>query len=172
MSSTHSTTRAQCGSESRQSHERGHAHHPARQRERSERPARADARLLRLLQGLPSDEDLLALARALLGDHDREGVQLLARDVEGRAVAFATVYWSWSTTSACRIGVMNDLFVAQDARGQGLAEALIGACRTACTQHGARELTWQTAPDNLRAQAVYERVGATAKHWVDYSMPS
>lgn len=135
--------------------------------------------LLRLMRGYcdfykasPSDEDLLALARALLGDHAREGVQLLARDVEGRAVAFATVYWSWSTTSACRIGVMNDLFVAQDARGQGLAEALIDACRTECTQHGGRKLTWQTATDNLRAQAVYERVGATAKRWVDYSMPS
>ena len=75
----------------------------------------------------PADEDLLALARALIGDHDREGVQLLALDVEGRAVALATVYWSWSTTSACRIGVMNDLFVAEDARGHGLTEALIDA---------------------------------------------
>ncbi len=36
----------------------------------------------------PADEELLAGRE--LGDHDREGVQLLARDVEGRAVAFAT----------------------------------------------------------------------------------
>jgi ribosomal protein S18 acetylase RimI-like enzyme len=82
------------------------------------------------------------------------------------------VYWSWSTTSACRIGVMNDLFVAEGARGRGLAEALIDACRTECTQHGARRLTWQTAPDNLRAQAVYKRAGATAEQWVEYSLPS
>src|SRR5947209_414621 len=120
----------------------------------------------------PADEDLLALARALLDDPGREGLQLIARNSGGRAVGFATVYWSWSTTSACRIGVMNDLFVAEDTRGQGLAAALIDACRTECTHHGARKLTWQTAPDNLRAQAVYERVGATPEQWIDYSLPT
>jgi GNAT superfamily N-acetyltransferase len=120
----------------------------------------------------PASEDLLALAQTMLDDPHREGVQLLARDADGRAVAFATVYWSWSTISACRIGVMNDLFVAEEARGRGLAEALIDACRTECTRHGARKLTWQTAPDNLRARSVYERVGAAAEQWVDYSLPS
>jgi RimJ/RimL family protein N-acetyltransferase len=82
------------------------------------------------------------------------------------------VLWSWSTTSACRVGVMNDLFVAEGACGQGLAEALIDACRTERTQQGARKLTWQTAPDNLRAQAVYKRAGATPEQWVEYSLPS
>jgi GNAT superfamily N-acetyltransferase len=118
----------------------------------------------------PSDADLLALARALIDDPRHEGIQLLARDQDGRAVGFATVFWSWSTTSACRIGVMNDLFVAQAARGHGLAERLIEACRAQCARHGASRLTWQTAPDNLRAQAVYDRVGATREQWVDYWM--
>jgi GNAT superfamily N-acetyltransferase len=116
----------------------------------------------------PSDEDLLAISRALIGDPDGEGLQLLARDGQGRAAGFATVYWTWSTTSACRIGIMNDLFVAGTARGQGLAEQLIETCRSECVRRGARRLTWQTAPDNLRAQTVYERVGATREQWVDY----
>jgi GNAT superfamily N-acetyltransferase len=116
----------------------------------------------------PSDEDLLELARALIADPEGEGLQLLARAPDGRAVGFATIYWSWSTTDASRIGVMNDLFVAQEARGQGLAEQLIEACRGRCARRGASRLVWQTAPDNLRAQAVYERVGATREQWVDY----
>jgi GNAT superfamily N-acetyltransferase len=120
----------------------------------------------------PPDDDLLELARTLIEDPEREGVQLLARNADSRAVGFATVYWSWSTTNACRIGVMNDLFVAQDARGQGLAEQLIEACRGHCARRGARKLVWQTAPDNLRAQAVYERVGATREQWVDYWLGS
>ena len=66
---------------------------------------------------------------------------------------------------------MNDLFVTESARGQGLAEALIEACRAECAGHGARRLHWQTAPDNRRAQAVYERVGADREQWVDYSLP-
>ncbi len=116
----------------------------------------------------PPDADLLALARALIDDPEREGVQLIARDTDGKAVGFATLYWTWSTSEASRIGVMNDLFVAESARGHGLAEQLIEACRSECAQRGARRLAWQTAPDNLRARAVYDRVGATREHWVDY----
>ncbi len=119
----------------------------------------------------PADADLLALAQALVGDPDREGLQLIARNQEGRAVGFATLYWSWSTTDACRIGVMNDLYVDEASRGQGLAERLIETCREQCTRRGARRLTWQTAPDNHRAQAVYERVGGTREQWVDYWLP-
>jgi GNAT superfamily N-acetyltransferase len=114
----------------------------------------------------PSDEALLALARALIEDPEHEGVQLLAR--EGGAVGFATIFWSWATTSAERIGVMNDLFVAPEARGTGVAEALIEACRAECAARGAGKLTWQTAMDNAAAMKVYDRVGATREQWVDY----
>jgi GNAT superfamily N-acetyltransferase len=116
----------------------------------------------------PSDGDLLALSRALIADPEREGLQLIARDGTGQAVGFATVFWLWSTLSASRVGLMNDLFVAPDARGSGAAEALIAACRDACTRRGATRLVWQTAKDNTRAQAVYERAGATREEWLDY----
>jgi ribosomal protein S18 acetylase RimI-like enzyme len=117
----------------------------------------------------PSDEQLLALARALIADPERDGVQLLARDGD-TAVGFATIYWSWATTIASRIGVMNDLFVSPAARGSGAAEALIHGCVEECRTHGAAELTWQTAPDNERAQRVYDRIGAERSQWVDYSL--
>jgi GNAT superfamily N-acetyltransferase len=116
----------------------------------------------------PADGDLLALARALIDDPAHEGVQLLARNSDGRAAGFATLYWTWSTTHAFRIGVMNDLFVAEGARGHGLAEQLIEACRTECARRGAHQLTWQTAPGNHRAQSVYDRIGATREQWIDY----
>ena len=116
----------------------------------------------------PSDQALLALSRALLADPEREGVQLIARDDDGRPVGFATLYWTWGTLSASRVGVMNDLFVTAAARGGGVADALIEACRARCREHGANRLTWQTAKDNHRAQAVYQRVGATREEWVDY----
>jgi GNAT superfamily N-acetyltransferase len=90
----------------------------------------------------------------------------------GRALGFATIYWSWATTSADRIGVMNDLFVAPEGRGTGVAEALIEACRAECATRGAVKLTWQTATDNVRAMKVYDRVGATREQWVDYWLPA
>ena len=122
----------------------------------------------------PSDDALLGLSRALLADPGREGVQLLARsetDSARPAVGFATVFWTWSTLSAARLGVMNDLFVAPDARGGGHAEALIAACVQAAREHGAASLGWQTAKDNHRAQAVYERVGGKRSEWLDYELP-
>lgn len=118
----------------------------------------------------PSDEALFDMSRALLADSEREGIQLIARDGEGGTVGFATVFWSWSTLLGARIGIMNDLYVAPEARGSGLAEALIEACRERCAGHGARELSWQTAKDNLRAQRVYERVGGQREEWLDYSL--
>jgi len=137
--------------------------------------------LLPLLRGYcefyevdPSDDALLALCRALIADPEREGLQLIARGVGGdgvRAVGFATLYWTWQTLNAARLGVMNDLFIAPEARGSGLADRLIAACRERCAEHGAGELAWQTAKDNHRAQAVYERVGGHRSEWLDYSLP-
>jgi GNAT superfamily N-acetyltransferase len=131
--------------------------------------------LLPLLRGYcdfyevePSDEALLALAKALIADPEHEGVQLIGRNDDGEALGFATIFWSWSTSSAARIGIMNDLFVAPRGRGTGIADALIAACVEECRRRGAATLTWQTAPDNAPAQKVYERVGATREEWVDY----
>jgi GNAT superfamily N-acetyltransferase len=119
----------------------------------------------------PSDDDLLAMSRVLIADPDREGTQLIARDDEGRASGFATIFWTWTTLSAARIGVMNDLFVSERARGTGVAEALIAACAERCRGHGAVSLDWTTARDNHRAQRLYERVGAKRdERWVDYSL--
>jgi GNAT superfamily N-acetyltransferase len=120
----------------------------------------------------PGDEALLELSRALIADPGREGVQLLARDDAGTAVGFATVFWTWQTLDASRVGIMNDLYVAPEARGDGVASALIAACLEHCRQHGAAELAWQTANDNHRAQALYDRIGATRDdRWLDYSLP-
>jgi GNAT superfamily N-acetyltransferase len=119
----------------------------------------------------PRDGALLELSRALL-DEPREGLQLVARDDANRIVGFATLFWTWQTLAAARAGVMNDLFVAAEARGTGVADALIAACLERCREHGASQLVWQTAGDNARAQAVYERIGATREdRWVDYSLP-
>ncbi len=135
------------------------------------------AELLVLMRGYcdfygasPSDKSLLVLSRALIADPELEGQQVLARGEQDEVVGFATIFWSWSTLGAGRIGVMNDLFVGPGARGTGVAEALIAECRERCRTRGAGSLGWQTAKDNLRAQAVYARVGAVREEWLDYSL--
>jgi GNAT superfamily N-acetyltransferase len=120
----------------------------------------------------PSDEALLAMSRALIEDPEREGLQLIARDDGGRGIGFATIFWTWSTNAAARVGTMNDLYVTPAARGSGTAEALIRACLDRCRERGAVRLEWQTALDNTRAQAVYDRVGGKRSQWLDYSLPA
>jgi len=119
----------------------------------------------------PSDDALLAMSRELIADPDKEGLQLIARTEDGRAVGFATIFWTWSTLSASRIGVMNDIFVAADARGSGAAARLIEGCADRCRGRGVTQLGWTTAHDNVRAQTLYDRVGAQRdERWLDYSL--
>jgi GNAT superfamily N-acetyltransferase len=118
----------------------------------------------------PGVSALEALARALIADPEHEGIQLIARDEAGTAIGFATVFWTWQTTVAARLAVINDLFVAPDARGSGAAQALIDACAQRARAHGASELTWVTAVDNGRAQAVYDRTGAERETWITYGL--
>ena len=115
----------------------------------------------------PSDEALLALSRTLIADPEHEGVQFIARD-DDMPLGFATVYWLWSTSRAARVGLMNDLFTAPEARRRGVGEALIAACLDAVRRRGAAVLQWQTARDNHTAQALYERVGGIREEWYDY----
>jgi GNAT superfamily N-acetyltransferase len=119
----------------------------------------------------PTDDDLLGMSGTLIADPEREGVQLIAREDDGRAVGFASLFWSWDTTEGGRIAVMNDLYVESSARGGGVGTALIEACRGEARRHGARLLTWKTALDNTRAQSVYDRIGGERAQWLDYSLP-
>ncbi|HEX4717996.1 MAG TPA: GNAT family N-acetyltransferase [Thermoleophilaceae bacterium] len=117
----------------------------------------------------PSDEALLALSGALIANPEHEGLQLIARDSDdGTPLGFATVYWLWSTSRAERIGLMNDLFTAPEARRRGVGEALIRACLEAVRERGAAILQWQTALDNDTAQALYDAVGGVREQWLDY----
>lgn len=133
------------------------------------------AELLPLMRGYcdfyrstPTDEQLLAISRTLIADPEREGVQLIARDEGGTAVGFTTMFWTWETNHGGRVGVMNDLFVIPPARGTGAADGLIAACGERCRTRGVARLAWQTALDNHRAQAVYDRVGGHREQWLDY----
>jgi GNAT superfamily N-acetyltransferase len=118
----------------------------------------------------PTDGDLLALSRALIADPELEGTQLIARRPDGAAAAFATIFWSWDTTEASRIGIMNDLYVDPGSRGSGLADSLIEACVERCQVRGASRLEWMTAPENAPAQAVYDRVGGEREPWLTYTI--
>lgn len=98
-----------------------------------------------------------------------EGVQLVA-EADGDLVGFATIYFSRTSFTGGRIGIMNDLYVVESHRGSGAARALFEACRSECRSQGFGEMTWETAPDNHRAQRFYEKVGGRREDWLVYSI--
>lgn len=118
----------------------------------------------------PGDGDLEALARSLIADPQGEGIQLIARGEDGEPLGFATLYWSWQTLNAARVGVMNDLFVVQGARGRGVGRSLIEECRRRAAAHGAAEVVWETALDNETAQHLYRSMGARESRWISYAL--
>jgi GNAT superfamily N-acetyltransferase len=122
-------------------------------------------------EAAPGDGDLEALARALIADPEGEGMQLIARGKDGEPLGFATIYWYWQTLSASRAGLMNDLFVVPDGRGQGVGRALIEECARRARDHGASQLVWETATDNETAQRLYRSFDATEERWISYSLP-
>jgi ribosomal protein S18 acetylase RimI-like enzyme len=72
--------------------------------------------------------------------------------------------------SACRVGVLNDLFVIPSRRGSGTGRALIQKGQQLCRERGAEKLVWETAPDNARAQRLYDGLGAQKSTWITYEL--
>ena len=116
----------------------------------------------------PPDDRLLALANALI-DNPAEGLQLIARD-DGTPIGFATIYWTWQTLYAARVGVLNDLYVVPATRRTGAGRALIERGRELCRERGAAKLVWETAPDNVTAQRLYDGIGAEKSTWLTYEI--
>lgn len=103
-----------------------------------------------------------AKARSFLDARLRrdESVIFIASDVtSGAALGFTQLYPAFSSVSAGRIWVLNDLFVAPAARQRGVARALMACTRTFATANGAIRLVLETAEDNHAAQALYESMG-------------
>ena len=64
---------------------------------------------------------------------------------------------TWSSTTYC---YLEDLFVAPEARGRGVARALIEATVEAGIEAGCTKLYWQTHQGNATARRLYDSVAA------------
>mgnify|MGYP001614288838 CR=1 FL=1 len=103
------------------------------------------------------------------GGNER-GVQFIRR-INGEAVAFATMYFSYASTIAEKVGVINDLYTVPANRQKGLAKELINHCKVYAKEHGCFRVQWLTAKDNTIAQAAYNKLAARSSEWVFYALP-
>jgi GNAT superfamily N-acetyltransferase len=96
---------------------------------------------------------------------------LLAAWLGDEMVGFATLYWTFSSTHAAEAALMNDLFVVEGHRGEGIGLMLIEASVAAAREKGMHHLEWFTALDNDRGQRLYDRTGAQRSGWYNYEIP-
>ena len=118
----------------------------------------------------PDDADVEVLLREVIDSPEDEAYLLVATDDQRKVVGFANNAWKWSSLRGKKIVLMDDLFVHPDARGGGYADALIEAVADVARNHGAPNILWYTAQDNVRAQTVYNRVGGVAGDYKEYEL--
>lgn len=102
-------------------------------------------------------------------DETKESRGLLAVDPDGVVLGlthFRPFARPLSATSGC---FLDDLFVSPNARGLGVADALIEAVRGIAAENGWSVVRWITAENNYRGRGVYDRV-ASKTNWVTYDI--
>lgn len=99
----------------------------------------------------------IALARAFLLERfqHNQSVIFIAIQPNSTAVGFTQLYPTFSSVSAARTFILNDLFVATEARRSGVGIKLLQAAAQFGRAVGAARLSLSTAIDNETAQALY-----------------
>ncbi|MEK5642173.1 MULTISPECIES: GNAT family N-acetyltransferase [Paenibacillus] len=90
----------------------------------------------------------------------RESVILIAEDVkQGRIAGFTQLYPVFSSISMKRSYILNDLYIREQYRKQGIARLLLEAAKRYAKLARAKGLSLSTAVTNVRAQQLYEQSG-------------
>lgn len=111
----------------------------------------------RQFYGLPSDPER---CRIFLQERlTRCESTLLMTTVNGQPAGLAQLYGGFSSLGCCKTVILNDLYVRPEYRRAGIGQRLIEASIQHARRTGAANIQLETAQDNLRAQALYERLG-------------
>lgn len=78
---------------------------------------------------------------------------------EKQPVGFTQLYPAYSSVRTIKNWILNDLFVQEAFRKNGIGEALIRKAMQFAAASGAHFLQLETATDNFTAQKLYERIG-------------
>ena len=90
---------------------------------------------------------------------NKDSVIFIVETTDGTLAGFTQLYPIFSSLSAKKAWVLNDLFVCREFRSQGVASKLIQQSLAFCKNAGAEWVSLQTATDNFTAQQLYQKLG-------------
>ncbi|MFJ4296894.1 GNAT family N-acetyltransferase [Curtobacterium sp. NPDC089689] len=123
----------------------------------------------RSFYALPEDSGVVATTWEWVSAGAHGLVGLVATDPDGTLLGLANLR-RFARPSTAGFGLyLDDLFTSPDARGQGVATALLRQAGKLASEEGANVVRWITATDNRAARRVYDEV-ASATPWVTYDM--
>jgi len=88
--------------------------------------------------------------------------------LEQKIIGFAQLYPSFSSVAAQKVLVLNDLYVAAEARKLGVAKALMEKAKYYALKNKAKRLSLSTAKNNLTAKSLYQSIGYTLDQTYDH----
>lgn len=106
-----------------------------------------------------------AYARELLSDEEPVA-NVAGAFLDGRLVGFALYYDLPEAISGLRAGQLDDLYVLPEARGNGVAQALVARLVEEGARLGWMHLRWMV-PEKNPASALYDRIAERAP-WRNY----
>jgi GNAT superfamily N-acetyltransferase len=89
---------------------------------------------------------------------DTEPVHALVAECEGAVVGLVHYLFHRSTNRLHDVCYLQDLFTAQDVRGQGIGGRLILAVYEAARRAGSSRVYWHTQASNANARHLYDQI--------------
>jgi len=109
----------------------------------------------RVFYGQPSN---LTAAREFISQriHNKESIIFIAKNSQGQTLGFTQLFPTFSSVGLKKVYILNDLYVEEAHRKQGVAQSILNKVTTYCDSIGIARLQLCTAIDNLPAKTLYE----------------
>lgn len=103
-----------------------------------------------------------------LAKNDMGGVQHLC-EMNKTPAGFSTIYFTFSTFYGGPVSFLNDLYVKDCFRRQGVGSALLDNVGLVSRSRGVKTVQWLVSPDNFLAKRFYENLDTVQSSWIRHT---
>lgn len=89
----------------------------------------------------------------------KDSIILISENNTNEPTGFAQMFYTFSSVHTCNLLILNDLYVKNEFRKQGIATALLQACKEVAENHRSKSILLETESTNNSAKKLYEKFG-------------